>query len=97
MPHRDDVARFATLRPDHDHQPAVELARGYKMCLTIIEPVVDDRRGAALEHFAGPRDIEPAMPARQFPLRRIEGDLPIIVPPINVKATTRCFTQPSQL
>ncbi len=40
--------------------------------LAIVETVVDDRCGAAVKHFAGPGEIETAMPARQRTFRGIE-------------------------
>jgi len=57
-----------------------------KRGLAVIEPLVHDSRGAALEHFAGPREVQTAMPEREIVFRRIEADLRISVPPINVKA-----------
>jgi hypothetical protein len=65
VPHRDDVACVATLRPDHHHQPAVEMTRGDETRLAIIEPIVDDRCGTAIEYLVGSREIQPAMPPRQ--------------------------------
>ena len=69
---------------------AVEVTRADETRLAIIEPVVDDRCGAAVEYLASAREIQPAMPTRQLTLRRIEGDVhTLIVPPINVKEWIR--------
>jgi hypothetical protein len=85
VPHGNDVARFATLGPDHHHQPAVVVAGGDETRLAIIEPTVDYCRGSASEYLAGSREIQTAMPERQRALCRIEGDVhKLIVPPINV-------------
>ncbi len=79
------MASLAALRPNHHHQPAIEMARGEKPDLAVIEPFIDDRRGAAGKHFAGPREVQTAMPEREIAFGRIEVDLQINVPPINVK------------
>lgn len=85
MPHRDDVARFATLRPDHNHRPAVELTGGDETGFAAIEPLIDDGRSKTGKDFIGPREIQPATSEREIALDRIEGNPQIIVPPINVK------------
>jgi hypothetical protein len=61
MPHRNDVARFATLRPDHNDQTTVEMPCADEPRLAVIEPVIDDRCGHACKHLAGSREIESAM------------------------------------
>jgi hypothetical protein len=79
------VARFATLRPDQHDQAVVEVTRADETRLAVVEPIVDDRRGATVEDLAGPREIETAMPARQLPFGWIESDIQLNVPPIIVK------------
>src|SRR6185295_12061384 len=83
VPHRNNVAGVATLRPDHDHQPAVEMARRDEAGFAVCEPVIDDGRRSAGKQLVGPREIESAMPQREIALRWIEGDLhELNVPPI---------------
>jgi hypothetical protein len=85
VPHRDDVAGLATLRPNHHYQPAVEMTRTDEAGLAVIEPLIGDCRGAAGKDFAGAREIQAAMPQCQIAFGRVKGDLQLIVPPINVK------------
>jgi len=80
------VAGFATSRPDHNHQPPIEVARCDQAGLAIIEPLIHDRRAATGEDLISPRKIQTAMPKGKIALCRIKGDPQIIVPPINVKA-----------
>jgi hypothetical protein len=42
VPHRNDVAGFATSCPDHDDQTFVEMACGNKTRLAVIEAMVDN-------------------------------------------------------
>jgi hypothetical protein len=94
VPHRNDTAGFAPLRPDYYHQPLVEMARGDKSYLAIVAPLIRDRCCAASKHLARSREIQSAKLERQITLRRIEGDLHLIVPPINVKQGAS-FSAPS--
>jgi len=80
-----DMAGLASLRPDQHHQPAVEPAGRDEPRLAIVAPVSDDCRGAAREHFDSACEIQSAMLEREITLRRIEADLQLNVPPINVK------------
>src|ERR1700722_15407355 len=54
--------------------------------LAIIEPLVGDHRSSALEHFAGPHEIQAAMPERQRTLRRVEGNVQINCTPNKCQA-----------
>jgi hypothetical protein len=64
VPHRNDVAGLATLRPDHNHQPAVEMARADETRLAVIAPVIHDRSRTAGKYFFRSRKIQTAMPER---------------------------------
>src|SRR5690606_29068749 len=72
VPHRDDVAGLATLRPDHDHHPFVENARCDESRLAIIEPLIDGGGGSSVEHFIGSCEVQAAIPQGEIALRRIE-------------------------
>jgi len=86
VPHRDDVAGLATLRPGHNNQASVEMAGGNKTGLTIIETLVNHGRRQPGKYLASPGEIEAAMPQGEIALRRIKGDThQLIVPPIIVK------------
>jgi hypothetical protein len=85
MPHRDNVAGRVPLRPDHHHQASIEMTRSDEARLAIVAPVINDRRRSAGENLGGPCEIQSTMLECAITLRRVEADLQLIVPPINVK------------
>jgi hypothetical protein len=52
----------------------VEMACRDKAGFAVVVPSIDHCRGTAGKHLAGPSEVQTAMPAGEFPLRRIEGD-----------------------
>jgi hypothetical protein len=58
---------------------------GWRGAGGIVVPVVHDRRGSPGKHFRRRREIQFTVLKCAITLRRIEGDLQSIVPPINVK------------
>jgi len=79
IPHADDVAGFTALRPNKDHEPAIEPARR-----DVPRLAVRQTRILARCHPAGknPRrigEIESSLGERPIPLRRVEGDFQDII------------------
>jgi len=53
VPHRDDVAGLATLRPDHHDQTAIEMSRSDEPRFAVVEAFVNDGRRQPGKHLAG--------------------------------------------
>jgi hypothetical protein len=80
VPHRNDVAGLATLRPDHHHEPTIEVTRGDQAVFAVVEAVVADRCRRSGEHLGGALEVETPMLPRQIALDRIERDLNLMYP-----------------
>lgn len=67
------------------------------LSFAVIEPVIDDRRGATGKYFAGPREVQTAMAECEIALGWIEADPQRIVPPINVKGNVATLEYPGRV
>jgi hypothetical protein len=74
VPHRNNVAGCATLRPNPDDQSPVEMTGGDISRLGVVEPVIDNGRRLPGKDLAGLGEVEPAMLKRTIALDRIERD-----------------------
>jgi hypothetical protein len=75
VPHGDNVAGFAALRPDHNDQASVEMAGSDEPRLAVIEAVIDNCCRQSGKQLTGPCKIESAVLKRQIAFRRIECNL----------------------
>lgn len=72
VPSRRSVPRAIARRPDQNHQPAPQVARGDKALFAVVTPVVGDNRVPAGEYLRGVGEIEAALRERQVPLGRVD-------------------------
>jgi hypothetical protein len=79
LPHGNNSPRAAAWRPNYDHDPSLQSARGNEALLAVIATLVRTRQMQTIKHFSGLPKIE--SPRRQsfLSLSRIEGDPLLII------------------
>ena len=75
IPHRDDVARRAAIRPDHHHHPISEKAVGLIANFAIVLSIIDQRQRLPGKHPGRIEEIEPALLSDLLALGWVAGDL----------------------
>jgi len=74
-PHRDNVPRVATRRPNDDDHAAIEITGRDDADFTVVRPVIGATELPASEDFGCIVEVKTTRAPRPFPFGRVEGDL----------------------
>jgi hypothetical protein len=75
VPHRNDVPRFSSRRPNNHHHPVTDIARGDRSRFAVIPSIIRAAKYLAYKNLRRLSEIQTALSQRSFAFGRVEGDL----------------------